>query len=152
MNHSHKHTHTHTEHSTYQFLFRAISHQLKLVGDEKLEKYKLTNYQARILGYIDVNEETGVSQVDLEKVINRKGSSITSMLKVLEKNGFITRKVDPNDERRKLIYTLPKAKELFADFNTLFTEIEETITEGMNQKQKEELTESLKLILKNLEK
>lgn len=152
MNHNNNHNHTDVEHSTYQFLFRSISHQLKLIGDEKLDKYELTNYQARILGYINMNEENGVSQVDLEKVTNRKGSSITSMLKVLEKNGFVTRKVDPKDERRKLIYTLPKAKELFDDFNSLFSEIEETITEGMTSKQKEELTASLKLILDNLSK
>ena len=28
---------------TYQYFFRAISHQLKLIGDEKLSKYDTTN-------------------------------------------------------------------------------------------------------------
>lgn len=135
---------------TYQFLFRAISHQLKLAGDEKLQKYELTNYQARILGYINQNEEKGVSQVDLEKITNRKGPSITSMLKVLEKNGFIYRKVDSRDERRKLIYLLPKAEEILSQFNDLFYEIEESVTKGMDEKQKTELPKLLKIILDNL--
>lgn len=136
---------------TYQYFFRAISHQLKLIGDEKLSKYEVTNYQARILEYISTYENEGVSQVDLEKVTNRKGPSITNMVKALEKNGFIIRKVSPNDERKKLIYTLPKAKALIDEFNNLFREIEESITLGMSEKQKDELAKLLKIILKNLE-
>lgn len=136
---------------TYQFFFRAISHQLKLIGDEKLSKYEVTNYQARILEYISTHENEGVSQVDLEKVTNRKGPSITNMVKALEKNGFIIRKVSPDDERKKLIYTLPKAKALIDEFNNLFREIEESITLGMSEKQKDELAKLLKIILKNLE-
>lgn len=141
----------HRDEFTYQYFFRAISHKLKLIGDEKLNKYELTHYQAWILGYINIHESEGISQVDLEKQVQRKGSSITNMLKVLEKNGFIIRKVDPNDERKKLIYTLPKAKELIDEFDKMVNDIEKTITLGMTEKQKAELPELLKIILKNLE-
>ncbi|MGG7076621.1 MarR family winged helix-turn-helix transcriptional regulator [Clostridium sardiniense] len=137
---------------TFQYLFRAISHHLKKIGDEGSDSFGLTGYQARMVSYIAENEHKGLSQSDLEKAFDRKGSSITSMLKVLEKNEFISRRIDPKDERKKQIYTLDKAKVLIENFEDLFKNLEEKITEGMEDTEKKELSRLLNIVLSNLEK
>ncbi|CAH1226384.1 hypothetical protein PAECIP111891_05944 [Paenibacillus allorhizoplanae] len=72
-----------------QHQFRMIGLKMKIGVDKKLEAYGLTIEQGLALRFIDGNEEGGVSQKDLEKTFNRKGSSISSLVNNLEKVGAV---------------------------------------------------------------
>lgn len=72
----------------------------------------LTPHQARILGWIEANEERGVIQRDIADVMGTRAASVSSLLQVLERDGWIERRVDPRDSRRKTLHTTPRGHAL----------------------------------------
>lgn len=58
---------------------------MKTIGDKKLETYNLTLEQARFIGYLFQHEDEGISQKDMERAFQRKGSTISSIVHNLEK-------------------------------------------------------------------
>ena len=140
-----------TKLGTFQYLFMTITHKMHNGVNGKIEKVGLTGPQARMLGYIVEHEKDGLTQTDLEKPFDRRGASITSMLKSLEKKGFIIRKVDPEDERRKKIYSTEKASEAVKKVEGLFLESEDDITSNLSEEEKTELIRLLNKVIDNLD-
>ncbi|WP_083671661.1 MarR family transcriptional regulator [Viridibacillus sp. FSL H7-0596] len=124
---------------------------MKTIGDKKLETYNLTLEQARFIGYLFQHEDEGISQKDMERAFQRKGSTISSIVHNLEKKGFIERKVDIKDERRRIIHVLPKGKNLVEDFNDFFKEMETTMVNGLDDKEKDALSNMLDKVINNLD-
>lgn len=134
-----------------QFQVRAIGHKLKNYADKRLEAYGLTGEQARLIDYVYHHEEKGISQKDLEVTFQRKGSSISSIVSNLEKNGFIKRKMDTKDERRKMIYVLAKGRDLVLEFEDLFRETENIMMNGLSHEDQKKLFELLNTVNLNLD-
>lgn len=137
--------------NTLQYQVRAIGHKTKNYADRKLEAYGLTFEQAKLLEYVHHHEEKGVSQKDLERAFNRKGSSISSIVYNLEKNGFIERKTDVKDERRKIISLQEKGRVLIEDFDTFFAQMEKVMMKGLSGEDQEKLFALLKTVNLNLD-
>ncbi|NOU69800.1 MarR family transcriptional regulator [Paenibacillus sp. LMG 31461] len=110
-----------------QHQFRMIGLKMKIGVDKKLEAYGLTIEQGLALRFIDGNEEGGLSQKDLEKTFNRKGSSISSLVNNLEKKDLIVRKADPKDERRNLLRVTPAGRALVGSFDQYFEEFDHSL-------------------------
>jgi DNA-binding MarR family transcriptional regulator len=70
----------------------------------------LTPHQARILGWIEANEGRGVIQRDIADVMGARAASVSSLLQVLERDGWIERRADPSDSRRKTLHTTEKGR------------------------------------------
>ena len=90
-------------------------------------------------------------QKDIEEAFQLKGSSITSLLQGLERKGFIIRRPDPSDERRKFVTVLSKGLELMSEFETVFHEIDEKMVQGLTAEQQQTLVQELELMAHNLE-
>ncbi|WP_379134116.1 MarR family winged helix-turn-helix transcriptional regulator [Paenibacillus sp. sgz500958] len=123
----------------YSTLIREIGMKLKSTADTRLAELGLNSQQGQMLGYIYEKQDRGVIQKDLADRFNRKGASITSMLQGLEKKGYIKRIVPEDNERQKKIYLLPKAAELVEEFNIIFQEVENSITQGLTPNEAETL-------------
>jgi DNA-binding MarR family transcriptional regulator len=132
---------------------RLIGQRTKLLLDKRLLPYDITSQQARIIGFVCSRQREGKSicQKDIEEAFELKGSSITSLLQGLERKGFITRRPDPADERRKVVIVLPKGQELMSDFETAFRELDEKMAQGLTAEQQQTLVEALELMAHNLE-
>ena len=115
--------------TTFSDLFRIIGIKLKIKADESIRELGLNSQQGMILGYINEHQSEGLIQKDLAEVFNRKDATITSMLKGLEKKGYIERRIPKNNERQKNIYLLPKGEELIDDFEKIFSQVESGITD-----------------------
>jgi MarR family transcriptional repressor of mepA len=135
----------------FEYLFRSITIKTKRRADARLSSYGLNSQQGKMISYIADHEEKGIIQKDLEKVFNRRGASITSMIQGLEKKGYISRRISPIDERQKLLYTTQKGKELIEEFEHLFEEVEAAITSNLSSKDAEELYRLLLMVDKNLD-
>ncbi len=133
---------------------RQIGQRTKLLLDERLLPYDITPQQARIIGFVVSEQRIGkiVYQKDLEDVFELKGSSITSLLQGLERKGFVRRRIDSSDERRKVIDVLPKGYGLISDTEAAFREIDEQMIQGITQEQQELLVKVLSAMAHNLEK
>lgn len=78
-----------------------------------------------MLGYII--EHDGCKQSELSREGHVSAATVTVMLQSLEKNGFITRRPDPGDQRCVRIYITPtgreierKSREMIEDFDREF--------------------------------
>lgn len=132
---------------------RQISDQLTQLANLRLLPHQITSQQALILRYVcgEQRAQRAICQRDLETQFNLKGSSITSLLKGLERKGFITRCSDPTDERRKLVTALPKGLDLMIEFETAFRTLHEKMMQGFSSEQQEAIAQALEQMVRNLE-
>lgn len=99
----------------------------KLIQNEK-DKKKLSHVQVSIIKYLFENREKTIYQSDLESFLNVRRSTISGILKTLEKRNFIKRVDSKKDARKKEIvltdYSYQKSKIMkkkVTEFETLLT-------------------------------
>jgi MarR family transcriptional regulator, repressor for mepA len=76
----------------------------------------LTPHQARIVGYIEANEDRGIIQRDIAEITGTRPASVSSLLQGLERDGWLERRTDPTDSRRKTLHVTAKARALVKGF------------------------------------
>ena len=76
----------------------------------------LTPHQARIVGYIEANGPSGIIARDIADVTGARAASVSALLAGLEAEGWVERRVDPSDSRRKTLHATPKAIDLVHRF------------------------------------
>lgn len=80
----------------------------------------LTPHQARIVGFIEAQEASGVIARDIADITGARPASISSLLSGLEADGWVVRLTDPSDSRRKTLGVTPKARALVKRFEADF--------------------------------
>lgn len=137
----------------YHFYLRNSIHKIMMQVDSNLMQYDITNQQARVVGFIGEKQDEGitVNQKDIESYLDITGASVSNLLRGLEKKGFIERIRSASDDRAKEISLTLKGRELIATFNSVFSETENKIVQGMTEEQKKMFLELLKKVLKNFD-
>jgi DNA-binding MarR family transcriptional regulator len=74
------------------------------------KKYDLTFPQYNALRVLDASEGGRNTITNVSRTMLVSGANMTGVAKRLEKNGFLHRKSDPNDERLTLLVITPKGK------------------------------------------
>ncbi|MBY6178438.1 MarR family winged helix-turn-helix transcriptional regulator [Staphylococcus warneri] len=136
---------------TYQFLLRSLAHQMKNYADRRLDDFGITQEQSHTLGYIYRHQNKGISQKDLMHFFDRKGSTVSNILKNLETQGLVFRKVNPQDTRSKILKLTDEGVSLVESFTKVFDEIEERMLLNFSDEEKIRLKENLEQMMKNLE-
>lgn len=104
----------------YSDLFQTIGMKIKRKADDQVNELGLNAQEGRVIGYIYEHQDEGLIQKKLADVFNRRDATITSMLKGLEKNGYIVRKIPADNERQKNLYVLPKGEQVIHDVERMF--------------------------------
>ncbi len=106
---------------TIEFYIRTTSLALSRMYNSIAAKYGITQTIGYILTYVS---REGTPSTRLAQLLGMKNSSLTRLLKKLEKNGCIYRKVSPDDKRVVKIFLTEKgvqrrkiAKKVVLDFN-----------------------------------
>jgi DNA-binding MarR family transcriptional regulator len=130
-----------------------VGQRMKQLLNERLLPYDITPQQARIVGFVGTHQERGraIYQKDIEEDFELSGPSITSLLQGLERKGFITRRPDPSDERRKQVIVLAKGLDLLRDFEAVFQQIDQKLVQTLTAEQQQTLLHALERIASNLE-
>lgn len=84
--------------------------------------------------------------MDLENTFSMTHSTAIDILKMLEKKGYTTRIVNPQDARSKIVSLTDKAYAKQEELEALGEEMEKAVTENLTKKEKEQLI----LLLKKL--
>ncbi|MFS0781982.1 MarR family winged helix-turn-helix transcriptional regulator [Bacillus sp. 1P06AnD] len=134
----------------YSNLIRSITHNLGIQAWNRTKELEVNPQQGRMIMYIAEHQEKGLIQKDLAKAFKRKGASITSMLQGLEKNGYIERKIQADNERQKQIFVLQKGKELVDQIDDIFSAMEDQLIASLTEEEKAEFLRLLKKIDSNL--
>ncbi len=114
---------------------RALSHMLKrFLENNETQKMvnDMTGTHGWILGYLFKNEGSDIFQRDLEKEFSIRRSTVTCMLQLMEKNGFILRVPVERDARLKKIVLTEKAYEVKRILNKNHAMIEECLTRDIS--------------------
>lgn len=123
------------ENTPYSDLFQTIGIKIKRKADEQVNELGLNAQQGRIIGYIYEHQDEGLIQKNLADAFNRRDATITSMLKGLEKNGYIVRKIPANNERQKNLYVLPKGEQVIQDIEQMFATVENEIVKSLTDEE-----------------
>lgn len=84
--------------------------QMYLFQNYYLDAYGITGKQSKLLMFLIHHSDQAFTQKDLQRIFCLRGSTVTSILKYLEKGGFIQRKTDALDARKKCIALTAKGK------------------------------------------
>ncbi|MEA4816763.1 MAG: MarR family winged helix-turn-helix transcriptional regulator [Lachnospiraceae bacterium] len=132
------------------FKIKNLAHLIKRNLNSSLpEESGLTGAQGFVIGYI-YNQGGEAFQKDLEKNFNIRRSTITCLLQLMEKNGFIVREFSPSDARLKKIRLTEKAEDAHKKIMEKIYEIDERIAYGISDKEKEMFLDILCKMEQNL--
>lgn len=94
-------------------LVNRLSHLMHRRFNSDITKYGITAVQANVLHFILMRSlRCDVYQRDVEEEFDIRRSSVTSVLQLMERSGFIIRESVEHDARLKKITLTEKAKEL----------------------------------------
>ncbi|MBD5471916.1 MAG: MarR family transcriptional regulator [Lachnospiraceae bacterium] len=112
-----------------------------------LQTYDLTVAQYKILKYLFDASKDSVRIIDLETVFSITHPAAIDILKVLEKKGYTTRIVNPDDARSKIVSLTEKAYAEETLLRGLGDEMEDAVTKRLSEKEKEQLIQLLKKLV-----
>ncbi|EHJ07639.1 MarR family winged helix-turn-helix transcriptional regulator [Staphylococcus simiae] len=136
---------------TYSYLFRMLSHAMKQKADQKLEQFDITNEQGHTLGYLYAHQQDGLTQNDIARALQRKGPTVSNLLRNLERKKLIYRYVDAKDTRSKNIGLTTAGIKLVEAFTSIFDEMETTMEAQFTAEENEQMKKNLTKMLSSLQ-
>ncbi|MFW9996806.1 MAG: MarR family winged helix-turn-helix transcriptional regulator [Candidatus Odinarchaeota archaeon] len=117
---------------------------------QKTRKYDLdiSPAQGRIIFALWDKEEMSFQDLLFETQLGK--STLSSMVKTLEKAGYLKRKDHPDDDRKKRIQLVKKAPELKKKYQSIAKEIDQIYFEGISEEDIVQFEKTLDKVLENL--
>jgi DNA-binding MarR family transcriptional regulator len=111
--------------------------------------YGLSFPQYNVLRVLDASRD-GMNKIsEVSKIMLVPGANMTGLAKWLERDGFIIRKSDSNDERVTILEITPKGKRTLKNIKKEKDRSIELILMGFSEEEKTELLNKLKKLIKN---
>lgn len=104
-----------------------------------------------IIGYLAENDNKDIFQKDIEEKFSVRRSTVSSMLKLMEKKGLVTRESVNFDARLKKIVLTPKAREMHCRMLKYLNMTEKKLKMGISDEELKTFFEVLEKIRKNAE-
>ena len=135
-------------------IINIVSHQLKrTIFFYTWKDCGLTTMQNRILHYILMKSlERPVYQKDIEKEFRISKSTVTEVLQLMEKNGFITRESSKKDGRMKRLLPTQKALTIRQEVMENIRTVENKLKAGIREEDYRTCLKVLKKMSENLSK
>lgn len=135
------------------FQIKSLSNMVKKRIDYLSRETGVTGFQGYLLGYlVEESEQRDVFQRDVEKHMGISRASVTSVLQLLEKKGFILRKSVKDDARLKKIVVTEKGHKTNAQIHTMLDQMEESLGEGISEEEMQTFISVVQHIKNNLER
>lgn len=128
-----------------------VANRFRRLGDENLQKEGITISQLRVIAYISRHGETPVYQKALEEHFGIRRSSVTGLLKNMEKSGILIRTCCEKDARVKIVSLTEKGKELDEKLKSYIQSLESELMKGFDREEKALLCGFLLRMLENLD-
>ena len=111
----------------HSMIMRSEAKNMKIMGADDL------NYSnAWIIGYLYHNKDQEIFQKDIEAHFSIARSTVTSIVKQLEKNGYLTRTGVERDSRLKCLNLTPKGEECHEKIMENFRRVDKQMSEGID--------------------
>lgn len=103
---------------------------------ENISKFGIGKGQWSFLTQLLFNED-GLTQEELSYRIHIDKANTARAIKILEDKGYIIRKEDPKDSRKKRVYVTEKSKEIEEEFHQVFKNLNSILSSGFTDEEKE---------------
>ena len=138
-----------------EFLGVEIGKTNNLIRRDLIRKKNCCDEQASdknslIIGFIADKGSTPVFQRDIEEAFMLRRSTVSNMIKLMEKKGYITRESVSYDARLKKLVLTEKAKELNRQILDLLKENEQRIKKNISDEELSTFIRVLRKIQRNL--
>lgn len=114
----------------------------------ELEEHGIGRGEYRVL--FALCEREGVSQTDLCERHRLDKGALARVVARLEERGYVERRPDPDDGRRKLLYLTDAGEALRPEIEDLKARIDRELTAGFSEAEREAFAESLERACRNL--
>jgi DNA-binding MarR family transcriptional regulator len=102
--------------------------------DKEASQYGLTDIQAKILAFVHCNShKKDIFQKDIEEEFGIRRSSVTSVLQLMEKNGYIKRISVLEDARLKKIILTEKGAEIQENVYKFILKFERSLQDELTE-------------------
>lgn len=128
--------------------FAVIHRQSSNILDRQLKKYNITGSQ--YIYILVICENPGISQEEISDKLKIDKGSVARAVKLFEKNKFIIRNISENDKRQYKILPTSKAFATYEKIHGLAITIEDRLTEGFTDIEREILKNLLDKVIINL--
>ena len=113
-----------------------VGNQMKRLFDNAAAEYGLTSIQSRMIRYLYLeSEKRDVYQKDIEEEFNIRRSSVSSVLQLLEKKGYIERVSVEKDGRLKKIVLTGTGKLIQEKVHSLIQEGEKRLKDELTEEE-----------------
>ncbi len=97
-------------------------------------------------------ENSGISQQEIAERVFKDNASVTRMIELLVKSGYLERKVHPEDRRKSNLKITKVGKKVIADVQNLVLDNRKIALNGVSKEHLEVLQKALTIIIKNCQK
>ena len=105
-----------------------------------------------IMRYLYENREKEIYQKDIEKHFSIGRSTVTSIIQLMEKKGFIERQAVQSDARLKKVLLTEKGEKTHEMIEALIIQLNQNMMEGIEQEELQTFLEVLSKIRQNIER
>lgn len=105
---------------------------------------KITAQQAMVLNYINTNP--GAIQRDIANIVGRRAATVSTLLKKMEEDNLIIRKIPNDNSRNKELYLTDQARKVVGEFNEIYRQVQTDLVQKLDQKQRAQLIDLLALL------
>lgn len=131
-------------------LIKKLALEFDKLANPVLAEHGLTASQYRVLKFLYFQETQSARVVDIEKECSITHPTALGLLENLEKNGFVSRAVNPNDARSKIIKLTEKAMSKKEELFALGKDLENRFTKGLNETEQKQLNELLNKLFSSI--
>jgi DNA-binding MarR family transcriptional regulator len=114
---------------------------------KEFKPFGLGHSQGKVLRYIDLNKKVLPKQI--AEYYNLDKGSVTSLIKSLEKNGFLERELHLTDKRCFYLTLSSKSKQVMPELNQIFENWSSKLVSDFSDEEKKFLIESLQIMINN---
>lgn len=126
-----------------------LQRQLYREINRELSEQSITPVKLQALIYIVKSERAKykVCQRDIERELNLRPSSVSSLLKSLESEGYLVRTFQDGDARTKYLELTDKGRQLCKDNKLFMEKCDETVQSALSDEEQDEFKKLLEKII-----
>lgn len=130
------------------YWIKKVERAMNNIHDKKLNQYDLTSSQVLILSQLW--KKDGLTQKEIQENLNLKPASVSGLVDILLKKGFIDRKHDEEDARFKRLYLTEEGRKLKGVSLEVLKEVEHIISKDFSKEEELILICWMKKLYNNL--
>ena len=131
-------------------LINELSRASHIYFHNEFKDYAIGHAQIRTL-FLIANHK-GLTQMELARCLKLDKSSITSQIKILEKNGYVRRTTSKADARKQVIDITDKTREILEPMKQVLATWSNTLLDGFTEEERTNLSDYLLRLRENATK